>query len=409
VIENSVVKFLLKKENYTSVRDSIDIMDFAKEVQPIIRTIDSYYLSVDNPEDLSVDSLSNLYFSTNRSKIDFYTQVFEALRNTDASDYSTTRLISSLKRTRLLREVSIASYEASEGRGDYQNLLTKLEDLKTPEEDLDVTSEDDDFVSSDLVEIVNTSRDMEGLGFRLGSLNKALGPLRKGEFGFVFARPETGKTTFLASEITHMAGQASQPILWLNNEEVGTQVMLRCYQAALGLDLTQLMSDLEGNRKRYLEVTKDNIRLKDAASIHYKQVEKLCEKLKPSLIVFDQIDKLKGFDNDREDLRLGAIYIWARELAKRYAPVIGVCQADGSGEGQRWLTMANVANAKTSKQAEADWILGVGKITDPGYDNLRFLHLSKNKLPGGPEADPSMRHGRWEVLIDPMRARYMDL
>lgn len=259
------------------------------------------------------------------------------------------------------------------------------------------------------MEIVSASRSMEGLGFRLGSLNQSLGPLRKGNFGFIFARPESGKTTFLASEVTHMAGQTSQPILWFNNEQVGTEVMLRCYQAALGLDLTQLYLDLEGNRKRYMDVTKDNIKLKDSASIHWKQVEKVCERYQPSLIVFDQIDKIKGFDNDREDLRLGSIYIWARELAKLYAPVIGVCQADGSGEGQRWLSMANVANAKTSKQAEADWILGIGRVNDAGYDNLRFMHLSKNKLSGSPDTDPKRRHDRWEVLIEPECARYKDL
>lgn len=316
-------------------------------------------------------------------------------------------LLGGLKKTALLREISLLSYETSEGRGDIAKLLEKTSGLSTTDDVCD--DEDSSFVSDDLVEIVNTSRSMEGLRFRLGSLNKALGPLRKGNFGFVFARPETGKTTFLASEVSAMASQVTQPILWLNNEEVGTQVMLRCYQATLGLTLTELYSDIEGNRRKYHEITKGNIKLKDQASIHWKQVEKLCEVQQPSLIVFDQIDKIKGFDNDREDLRLGSIYIWARELAKEYCPVIGVCQSDGTGEGQRWLTMSNVANAKTSKQAEADWILGLGKVTDPGFDNLRFMHLSKNKLPGGEESDPNMRHGRWECLIDPDRARYHDL
>lgn len=409
MIENSVVKYLCKKENYTNTRSDIDIEDFAKEVQPIIRTIDAYFISVDEAPDLTVDDLSNLYFSTHRAKLEFYQGIFDALRNTDASDLSTVRLIDSLRRTRLLREVSIQAYEVSEGRGDYQQLVCKLEALKAPEGELNGTDEDDDFVSSDLVEIINTSRAVAGLRWRSDSLNKRLGSLRQGNFGFVFARPETGKTTFLASEVTFMAAQAEAPVLWFNNEQVGTEVMLRCYQSALGVDNIELLRDLEGNRKRYLDITRDNIKLKDSASIHFKQVEKLCERIKPSLIVFDQIDKLKGFDNDREDLRLGSIYIWARELAKSYGPVIGVCQADGSGEGQRWLSMANVANAKTSKQAEADWILGIGKVNDAGYDNLRFMHLSKNKLWGDEDSDPKLRHDRWEMLIEPEVGRYKDL
>lgn len=411
MIELSVVKYLLNKDNYTKVRDSIDISDFSKEVHNIIRTIDVYFTTVDDAPDLSVDDLSNLYFSTNRSKVEFYQGVFDSLRNTEASDYSTTKLIDSLKRTRLLREASIEAYELAEGRGDYQQFLDKLDVLKAGEGEL-VSSDSndiDDFVSDDLVEIINASRNTPGLRWRLDSLNKRLGSLRKGNFGFVFARPETGKTTFLSSEVSHMATQVERPILWFNNEQVGTEVMLRFYQSALGLDQINLMRDIEGNRKRFHELTKGNLKLKDSASIHWKQIEKACEKYQPSLVVFDQIDKIKGFDNDREDLRLGSIYIWARELAKAYCPIIGICQADGSGEGQRWLTMSNVANAKTSKQAEADWILGVGKVNDAGYDNLRFMHLSKNKLWGDEDTNPTLRHDRWETLIEPQVGRFRDL
>ncbi|MCL5460081.1 hypothetical protein M3M33_15700, partial [Loigolactobacillus coryniformis] len=83
-------------------------------------------------------------------------------------------------------------------------------------------------------------------------------------------------------------------------------------------------------------------------------IEDLCSKYSPSLVVIDQIDKVKGFTGDREDLKLGAIYQWARELAKTHCPVIGVCQADGTAEGVKWLNMGHVTSAKTTKQAEAD-------------------------------------------------------
>ncbi|MEX5624037.1 hypothetical protein ABFV62_28325, partial [Pseudomonas syringae] len=60
-------------------------------------------------------------------------------------------------------------------------------------------------MSTDLESLLSKTYDGGGLSFRLSALRKMLGPLRKGNFGFIFARPETGKTTFLASEITHMA------------------------------------------------------------------------------------------------------------------------------------------------------------------------------------------------------------
>ena len=73
---------------------------------------------------------------------------------------------------------------------------------------------------------------------------------------------------------------------------------------------------------------------------------------------------------------------------------------------QRFIIEGNIVTHNTSKQAEADWILGIGKVHDPGYENLRYLHLSKNKLPGGLESIPEQRHAKREVLINPMIARY---
>lgn len=201
------------------------------------------------------------------------------------------------------------------------------------------------------------------------------------------------------------------PIIWFNNEEQGNKVKLRCYQAATGATLVQINSNPSAAQNHFLQKTKGKLLLLDPrGTISKELVERVCKKYKPSLIIFDQIDKITGFDADREDLKLGAMYQWARELAKEYTcPIIAVCQADATGENQKWLTMANVANAKTAKQAEADWIVGIGKIHDAGYENLRFLHASKNKLSGDEDTDPALRHGRREVIIKPEIARYMDI
>ena len=101
--------------------------------------------------------------------------------------------------------------------------------------------------------------------------------------------------------------------------------------------------------------------------------------------------------------------MWAREIAKGYCPLIAVCQAGASGEGKRWLSMDDVANAKTAKQAEADWILGIGKTHDISEEYMRHLVLCKNKLTGDDDTDPNLRHGRQSVRINPMIARYEDI
>lgn len=362
--------------------------------------------------DITVDDLANLYFATRPKDRDYAIKVFEQISTADSSASTVHKLIESIIVGKLLRELSLDAYEVAESRGSMQKLMEKIETLRAS---IEGTATDDgnttsfSFVNDDLEVLVNEAITKPGLRWRLNTLNRMLGSLRVGDFGFIFARPETGKTTFLASEVTAMAGQTEQPILWLNNEQMGNAVMLRCYQAALGVDMTTLFRDMTAHKKKFMELTRGNIRLYDSGHIHKKTVEKLCKQLKPALIVFDQLDKIQGFDSDREDLRLGTIYQWARELAKEYAPAIGVCQADGSGEGVKWLTMAHVANAKTAKQAEADFILGIGKVPDVGYETIRYLHASKNKLTGDKDTDPQLRHGKLEVLLDAERARYVDI
>lgn len=304
----------------------------------------------------------------------------------------------------LSRQLALLSFDVSEGKEPAERLHEFVRQFDETE-----IKPENEFVCMDLEELYNHATKQIGLRWRLQTLNRSLGSLRQGDFGFVFARPESGKTTFLSSEVSYFAEQAESPILWFNNEEDGRRPAIRVIQATLNLTREELFADIKQHHEEYRKKCSDRIRIHDSANIHRSKVEGLADKLKPSLILFDQIDKIKGFNADREDLRLGNVYIWARELAKEYAPVIGVTQADGSGEGKRWLTMENVANAKTAKQAEADWILGIGKTHDEGLEYVRHLHLSKNKLPGDPDTDPNLRHGKMDCLIDPFRARYKDI
>ncbi len=412
VPELSVIKLLLSYNEWERYKDLLSVRDLPKEIQPVFSVLDSYHCNNENKADLTVADLSNLLVAVSSKDKEYYLGVLEEIQKLDVSADTTAILIQRILANKQLNEISIAAHEAKEGRMDVEkvkDLFAKFGELKEVEEE----KEEDIFVSDDLMFLMDSTFKKPGLRWRLKTLNQMLGSLRKGDFGFIFARPETGKTTFLASETSFMAEQLTEdagPILWINNEEQSEKPMLRCIQASTGCSLPQLYSDLETFSKLFKEKTKGKLKIvKDVSVIHKSTVEKLCRRYKPSLLIFDQIDKIVGFDDDRDDLRLGAIYQWARDLAKQYCPVIAVCQSDGTGEGVKWLTMGNVANAKTSKQAEADWILGIGKINDPGYDNIRYFHLSKNKLLGDEDTLPDQRHGKREVLIDPQIARYVDI
>jgi len=147
----------------------------------------------------------------------------------------------------------------------------------------------------------------------------------------------------------------------------------------------------------------------DRAKIHKNTIEKICEQYQPGLIILDSIDKLHGWADDRDDLVYKAIYQWAREIAKTYCPVIGVCHASAGGEGKKYLEMDDVAYAKTAKQGEADWILGIGATHNAGEEFVRYLHCSKNKQMSDPSMIEELRHGKQSVTIVPDRARFKDI
>lgn len=359
-------------------------------------------------DNISIEVLSLYILSQVQEKEkEIYKNILEEIRKESIDSVIIEDLILELSKKHQAYELSKLALDVSEGYKSFDDLLLFTQNLNASTDLVD-PSTGHSIVTDDLDELYNTTYSTTGLRWRCSSLNKSLGSLRKGDFGFIFARPETGKTTFLASEVSYFAEQCDSPILWFNNEEQGSKVKLRIYQASLGIGLTELLNNRDKYGKQFFDKTARKIILNDAANTTKNDVQRLIELYQPGCIVFDQLDKIQGFSGDREDIRLGNIYIWARNIAKQYCPVIGVCQADATGEGKRWLTMDNVASAKTTKQAEADWIIGIGKTHNENEEYFRYLSICKNKLLGDEDTDPILRHGHLTVKINPYVARYED-
>jgi hypothetical protein len=406
-VELSLLRLLLNNTLYKRYRSLVDdksLRDTHRELSYLFQSLDGLKETVDH--DLGVDELEAYFWAAYPdAKPDIYAGLFTDLRSLQISEDVGEVLLGQIESRNRALKLSETAYKFSQGLATLSDVQNDAESLGSPKA-ADIAIEG---VSTDLELLINNVVKTPGLRWRLDSLNKSLGSLRKGDFGFIFARPESGKTTFLASEVSKMLDDAQSPILWLNNEEQGEKVMIRVYQAYFGVTLEQLLGNTRQYKKLFNEQVEGKFILVDDAGIDRGRIERIVDKVRPSLIVHDQIDKTKGFKADRDDLVLGAIYQWGRELAKTYCPYLAVCQSDGSGEGQKWLTMANVANAKTSKQAEADFILGIGKTHDEAMENTRYLNISKNKLLGDEDSISAMRHGRFEVLIQPEIARYRDV
>jgi len=112
-------------------------------------------------------------------------------------------MLRDIKARKQASELSEAYFKFSNGNIDKEQLAAIVDGNAGLSGD-GKEADEFEFVTDSLSEIISNIFQKPGLRWRLNALNKSLGSLRKGNFGFVFARPETGKTTFLASEMKNV-------------------------------------------------------------------------------------------------------------------------------------------------------------------------------------------------------------
>lgn len=270
------------------------------------------------------------------------------------------------------------------------------------------------YIDTPIEELLQDEFDDTGIEWRLGCLNQSMRKLRPGDFGIIAGRPDKGKTSFIASEVTHMAAQLppDRNIVWLNNEGPGKRIIPRLYQSALNLTMTEMTmlqetGALVANYRTQIGGRLDKIRIVDIHGFATGQIEAILEDSNPGIIVYDMIDNIKGFgDQPRTDLVLEKMYQWARERSVKYDCIgLATSQISNDGDGMQFPTLGMLKDSKTGKQGACDFQLMIGASNDIGLAGSRFIGLPKNKLrrPDGP-SDP-----RAEVIFDGVRARYRDI
>jgi replicative DNA helicase len=244
----------------------------------------------------------------------------------------------------------------------------------------------------------------EGFRFRLGCLNETVKPLRGGDFMIVAARPDQGKTTLLASELTHMARRwtplypgENRSVIWLNNEGPSRNIVTRASrQPAAGptrrcSSSSSSRTPSTGNqlRAKYVEALGGRPGVLRVFSVHDRwnyELEDILKTHKPAIVVADMIDNVRfGGElanmGSRTDQALEAMYQWFRMIGVKYdCTMIATSQISAEGEGQMWPPQSALKDSKTGKQGAADVILMMGSVqSQPNLANSRYLSTPKNK------------------------------
>lgn len=389
----------------------IDVKEFKenhRELYFILNVVQKLHEAV-SEHDISADELDTAFWSTYpTASHDVYDGLLKDLRALDISAEVGDTILRGIEHKKLAIQLSEASFELSQGRGSIEKVQSLVELLKSP-----TSNATDEFetVTTSLTELIREEELIPGFSWRLKCLNLSLGPLRKGALGHIFARVETGKTAMWVSEVTHMLGQIpeGQTLCIFFNEEGGKEIIYRLYSALLKRTYGQLVAHPADAEKAFMAAGGNKIVFIDRPTLHKNEIERVCARYNPGLIVIDNIDKVAGFEADRRDLVLGAIYKWARTLAKTYAPILSVGQADTTGHNTKWLNENQMADSKTGKPAEIDFIIGIGRVESETGETVRYISIPKNKLRGDKNTDEKFRHGKFETLLLAEYSAYKDI
>lgn len=405
---------LLERANWGRAKAYLNPEMMGKRLAPVAEVIDKMY--ADDPALLKIEpeNLRTAFFKARLglklSEITAYNEIFDRVRESVATVSS--KSFDSLLETLIVAEAmaEVASEAATGLAKPEASALDKVETLIEKYNNILLRSmePEDVFVTVETLDAPPTSKTADVFRFPIREMDRAAGPIDQGDFVWIAARMEIGKSTLVAQCVASWAPgsvKKDRPILWVNNEERSEKLFRRVMQSFFNITTSELLTNFDHYRTLFAAAIGNGRLLITKQGEHnsVREIDALCAKFKPCLIVGDQWDKIAGFGKaERDDLRLGFLANWGRKLAAKWGPVIAVSQLDFMAEGLRFPSMANMRGSKVDKAAEADLIVTIGaeNRTDPS----RGFSFEKNKLDG---ANDDFRHDKFELILDAPRARFL--
>lgn len=214
-------------------------------------------------------------------------------------------------------------------------------------------------------------------------LQGGIGP---GDTILIFGRPEAGKTLFTVNAVAGFL-KYKRKTLVIGNEEGTYRTRKRIVCNLANVDNDGYDADPEGALAKARERGLDYLYICHMQPGSPAEIEELVKEIQPEVVVVDQIRNLTlGKTNDKLTDRLGELGTAMRSMANRHGfASVSVTQAGDKTErhGQEvppWLTMADIADNRTSLAGQFDVIIGVGCTEELRRNDSRAISFCKNKL-----------------------------
>lgn len=407
----SILYILSSKDNYIRYSKFIKKHLVTKEVYTIFLDLKEWYKSHDDLDWKSFSTWFKLirHASLDPDVLDIYDKMFSELLTFEPTSKDLEVVHALIARQYADRIANFTGDIADGVAGD----LSKVEGMMRSynSEIGRAATVKEKFVTDDMDEIMSSVIKKGGYEWRLKELNLILGPLDRGDFITVGARPDSGKTTLLASEISYIATQLPEgkKVFFFCNEEIGTRVKARTIQSYHGVTDVELAKHSRKYKDEYDKGTHECIQFVFDESMHVNDVEEVLHEFgeEVGLIVFDQLHNMLGYEHIESEVnRFHALFRWARTLSASF-PVINVHQLKGEAEGRLHPTMDMLYGSTTMVQGACDAIIMLGRSHDPTYsENTRGLSAPKNKLPGDLKTGGKYKNTKFEIEIQPHVGRF---
>ena len=386
IVDNILLKKLLKNEFYTSNKSRLKADLFENEARDLYCTLSDAHDKYDT--DISPAELGILYdnafpVATEAYKAGVKSVINQVASADDVSDSVATDVVTGLWQRSAGTTIANLGLEVSEGKLDAFSALSDLLDSYRNGFTPDIKYE---FTTSNTEELLQTASDASRWKFNLKPLHEKVYGIGPAEFASVFATPNVGKTAMMVTLCFAPDGFADQGarVLYVVNEEKSEKTLLRAQMSRAGMSLAEIELDPARAYKKWQEID-DSVFMLDIHEYTLDQLKDVVAHVKPDIIVIDQGDKLniKGqFGASHERLR--ELYRSLREFSKSAnAALITMSQASNEARGKTRLSPFEMEGSKIGKSAELDLIIGIGALESDGEpDMTRYLTVGKNKLNG---------------------------
>lgn len=413
-----ILQALTDKARYRALRDAVPVSMLSPESQTVLAWYPLYFQAYPEHERIdwaAMDALVKLRSGYNAEQMAIMRHAL-AQAAAPVDEVAVKGVVNSLYERDFSGRAAalIARYQA----GEEVDLVYELHRMTDSTARTLAQSTSAQWIDDSIEDILKQEEKDYGLKFPTSVLSGAIKGVLGGASVAIAGRPDKGKTSLIAFILAHFAKQLDnyfdpeRPILWLNNEGKGQRIVPRIYQAALGLDMDELvaLSNAGELRARYEAVVGrvDRIRVKDMHGASFAQIEQVIEAMRPCVVVWDMMANFRlgsssGGGNKADEIE--EKWQVAREMAVRHDFVsLGTVQISNEGGNMLYPPYSALKDSKTGIQGATDIILMLGALDSPEMAQLRGFSTPKNKyqMPGRPS------HVQAEVYFDAAKCQYSD-